>query len=346
MGTAPSDEIDLSKEYKLSKTVLKKYVLLDRIHRKQIEDLINAIRVYLHDETRKRPLNVMMMADPGSGKSFFINCLAETMERDNVRAVNFNMSSLRGIEDFEQPLDAVRNLKVDDKVPLLFLDEFDSNEDSYPLLLPLLWDGELHLGHRLLKLGKVIIILAGSGSHIQDEMREAKGMMQKANLGKGSKLVDLLSRINGGDLEIPDLDLVTEERDRRVDKICLSISLLQSRFSSRLEVVPWALLKFIAHSRFRYGVRSIAHLIELIPAFPPNNENKTELGLKDLHLSFGSSKSLKNSSLAYHLIGEDGSASVIDLWSTVKNCTTSVRILKPPSENPLQQLFRMWGSVR
>ena len=64
-------------------------------------------------------------------------------------------------DDFTKPLDAVRNLKVNDKLPLLFLDEFDCDDRNYPILLPLLWDGELQVGQRDLKVGKVVIILGG-----------------------------------------------------------------------------------------------------------------------------------------------------------------------------------------
>ena len=50
-------------------------------------------------------------------------------------------------------MDAVRNFKVLDKMPILFPDEFDSDPSKYALLLPLLWDGEVHVGHRDLKTG-------------------------------------------------------------------------------------------------------------------------------------------------------------------------------------------------
>ena len=80
-------------------------------------------------------------------------------------SVDYNMANLQSIEDLSQPLDAIRNLKVIDKLPILFLDEFDSDKRNYSLLLPLLWDGELHIGHSNLMLGKLVIILAGMMFH-------------------------------------------------------------------------------------------------------------------------------------------------------------------------------------
>jgi hypothetical protein len=51
------------------------------------------------------------------------------------------MASLHSIDDLTQPLDEIRNLKVVDRLPILFLDEFDSNPANFPMLLPLMWDG-------------------------------------------------------------------------------------------------------------------------------------------------------------------------------------------------------------
>ncbi len=251
-----ADEVDIEAQYEWSLHELGNYSTLDWPHIADIRRVKASIRRYGEDESRKRPLNIMMLAEPGSGKSHLIKCLAESMDRI-VSPVMFNMATLDRIEELLQPLDAARNFKVLDKLPLLFLDEFDSDADKYPLLLPLLWDGELHIGHRELKLGKIVIIIAASGTTMKKVMEAAKSMKEvPSEKSKEAKTVDLLSRINGGILEIPNLD-----PDRRVDKVCLTISLLRHRFGSQLESAPWALLRFVALSRFRYGVRSITHRV-------------------------------------------------------------------------------------
>lgn len=336
LGAPPRDEVNMSKEYSQSKETLGEYVTLDWQHIQQIERLITVtIPAYIKDPSLKRPLNIAMYEEPGSGKSHFVECLARRMNEYNVGEVTFNMSGLESIEDFERPLEAVRNLKVVDKLPLLFLDEFDSDDRNYARLLPLLWDGELQVGHRDLKLGKAVIILAASGSHIEKVMKKSKGM-QKTIGANHAKLTDLLSRINGGELQIPGLDDTGDGRDRRVDKICLSISLLEARFGSDLELVPWSILRFIAHSKFRYGVRSIVHLVDLIPA---SDSIKHQLNLKDLHLPLHSVESLKTSSLRYHLVARGGPSSVVKMWRELKTCETPVRFRRTsPSETLLKFL--------
>ena len=117
-----------------------------------------------------------MLAAPGAGKSHFIGRLAKAMEGERVQAVTFNMATMQSQDDMARPVDEVRNLKVSDHFPLLFLDEFDSNPDRYASLLPLLWDGELRVGHRDLKLGKAVIVLAGSDPDLPKTMEQSANM--------------------------------------------------------------------------------------------------------------------------------------------------------------------------
>ena len=252
------------------------------------------------------------------------------MNYKGISAVNFNMATLQYISDLAQPLETVRNIKVVDRLPLLFLDEFDSLE-NFSHLLPLMWDGELHIGHGNLKLGKVVIVLAANNPDIKKTMKEAKNMQKEAVPNDNTKIADLLSRINGGIFEIPDLDLAHNDRDRRVDKVCLTIALLQQKFGPDLKMAPWSLLRFIALSKFRYGVRSIAHLIDLIPNI--DGDRILNDGLKLLPLK--SERELKNSSLAYHLIAESEPDMIVDMWNDISKCKAYVRFYSEPHNNSL-----------
>jgi hypothetical protein len=298
-----------------SQSLLPGYATLDSIHRFQIKSIIEEITAYLQDTTRKRPLNALMLASPGAGKSHFIKQLAAKMGSERVEAVTFNMATMQSTDDMAQPIDELRNIKVNDRYPLLFLDEFDSDPSRYASLLPLLWDGELQVGHRDLKLGKAVIVLAGSNPDLPKVMDHSATMKLDGDLGAdgaaSGKLVDLLSRINGGIVEIPDLDLRTEHRDRRVDKVCVTIALLKARFGSNLEQVPRALLRFVAHTKFRYGVRSIAHLIDIIR---PNALNARKLTIGESDLPMASESALQESSLRLHLLDKDQAFGIVNRW--------------------------------
>jgi len=243
------------------------YATLDSNHIKDIDGFIDTIKRYANDSSQKRPLVFLMLASPGAGKSHFIKCIANQLESVKVGAITYNMAGQQSNEDLIPPLDSARNLKVGDRIPLLFLDEFDSSPDFTPMLLPLLWDGELTIGPRDLKLGKVIIVLAGSHPNLPETMEDARSMRRDTQItsGQSQKIVDLLSRINGGVIRIPSFNDVANSIDRRVDKVCIIIDLLRQRFGNQLAYVPLSLLRFVAQADFRYGVRSIAHLVSTIP---------------------------------------------------------------------------------
>lgn len=335
-GGPPASKLDIVNCYKDSRFVLGDYVTLDGQHAEDIDSLLKAITEYAHDPTRRRPYNVVLQAEPGSGKSHFVECLAKKLSEQKVSDVTFDMSSIRDVEDFERPLEIIRNLKVEDKLPLLFLDEFDSNPEKYPLLLPLLWGGKLTFGHRELRLGKVIIVLAGSGAQVAKALKTAKNVKRKRGSASG-KLIDLLSRINGLEITIPRLDEVDKStgRDRRVDKVCLALSLLKKRFGSQLSSVPWALLRFVSETKFRYGVRSITHFID---AIPPVVGKAAALTLENLKLPIESVSQLAKSPIAPHLISGNGLSPIVARWKKLQKCTTSVKFDIESYSGP----FRFW----
>lgn len=320
----PIDRLRFLLSLKMSIRSLNGYATLDADHIKQINSLVSAIEVYVDDSSQQRPLNFMMLASPGAGKSHLIKCIASQLSRKNISAITFNMAGMQTNEDLIAPLDAARNLKVEDRLPLLFLDEFDSSQGNYALLLPLLWDGAISLGQRDLKLGKVVVVMAGSDPTLPDTMDIARSMRTDSPTpaGHNPKLVDLFSRVNGGVLRIPSFYNIAHTIDRRADKVCIAVELLKQRFGRKLSEVPLALLRFIARVDFRYDVRSIAHLIDLIP-FQPDTEC---LELDKIGLPVASAPQLKASSLAYHLLHEDQALGIVKDWQEAAKTSMSILI--------------------
>lgn len=337
-----SDDNDIQTSFERSKLTLGSYVTLDWEHRQDIIKIKSKIKEYSLDYSRRRPLNIIMLAEPGSGKSHFVKCLAEKLKDDNISPVAYNMAIFEGAEDLVQPIERIRNLKVQDKLPIFFIDEFDSNKNNYPLLLPLLWDGEVQLGNRELKLGKLVIILAGSNDSISSTIKKVQKMEKRTKAKENdtkkddeSKLVDLLSRINGGIIDIPSLDLFDSGRDRRVDKICIALSLLQNRFGDSLQLVPWSLLKFIGETKFSYGIRSIALLVDLIP-YP--KELIGRISMDELKLPLNSTNELKCSALAYHIEPSEEDKDVdgiINRWKRISNTNAFVRFTEAQEDEDM-----------
>ena len=151
-------------------------------------------------------------------------------------------------------------------------------------------------------------------------------------------MVDLLSRINGSVFEIPPFYNPLKSVNRRADKACVAVQLLRLRFGESLQTVPLAFLKFIVNSDFRYGVRSIAHLIEQIPY----KKNLEHLRLADLKLPIKNSGSLKSNSLAYHLLNEDQAHGIINLWKDASTIKIDLPIFYPAID---RALFPEWAGI-
>ena len=292
------------------------YSSLDFKHIHDIQSVISSMSAYIEDDSLKRPRNFMLVSSPGSGKSHLVNCIAKTLGRNQTEVAPFNMATMQSIDDLANVVDAARNIIADRKLPIIFLDEFDSKDDNYSLLLPLLWDGELSTGSRQLRLGRAIFLLAGSRRELPSLVREARQCNTPPDAPQHSapsKQADLLSRINGSVVQIPSLQNGTG----MVGKVVLAIHLLRLRFHDCLQV-PMALLWFIAHARFRYDVRSIATMIDLIPRVDDKGNPLVRDGILELtrdSLDFCDRDKLSDSALAFHLFHPGGTKALSELWA-------------------------------
>jgi hypothetical protein len=98
--------------------------------------------------------------------------------------------------------------------------------------------------------------------------------------------------------------------------------------------VPWSLLRFVYATKCRYDVRSIAHLIDLLnprddrllhhAQHLPFERPVPNITLERLPLK--TVDQLKESSLAYHVLAEDGPPAVINQWSKISGSQTIIRV--------------------
>lgn len=261
-------EFHVCRAYRASCGTLGRYAVLTETHRHALRNVVKDVRSYCNDHTRRRPFSVVLTAEPGLGKSYFAESLAKEMRELNDSYVSFNLANMQAFRDLGPTIDAVRNHRAKSLVPLLFLDEFDcepppTEPKDLELLMPLIGQGEVHLGGRPLRLGKCVILLAGSSDWIKEEF-ERHGETPKDVKEKLGKRLDFLSRVNGGWIHIPGLDDQLERGHRKVDKACIFLAVLRARFGDELMRVPWALLSFVVETRFVYSVRSIEFLVDAI----------------------------------------------------------------------------------
>lgn len=327
-----ADKYALTLSWETSTLALPGYATLAEDHTRDIFAAQSLISAYAEDRTRTRPLNFLLMASPGSGKSHFLNCISDSLQSHKVVAHSFNMASMVSADDLSLPLDEVRNSKVEDKLPLLFLDEFDTAPNNYGLLLPLLWDGGLSIRQRHLTLGKMIIVLAGSTAVLPQALANARSMRSAipALDGANAKLLDLLSRINGAVIELPPLNASSSHLGRVPDKIAIAVQLLRRRFGSPLRQIPIALLMFVARVSFRYDVRSLSQLIDLIQ--PVSTGAVETLSIDEMPFALNDVATFRESSLIYHLVDEvDNAHGVINTWKSCAKHKCLLPLTAPPT---------------
>src|SRR5262249_39424920 len=114
--------------------------------------------------------------------------------------------------------------------------------------------------------------------------------------------------------------------DRRVDKVCVTIALLRARFGDKLAVVPRALLRFVAHTVFRYGVRSLAHLIDIVEM---GALKSGALRLGSIGLPLTSERHLEDSSLRLHLLDKDQAFGIVNRWKEFSRDAVTVNLVAP-----------------
>jgi hypothetical protein len=175
-----------------------KYSHLLTVDRKEIEFLHHLQSLFTEYLQKKnnQPLSIAVFGSPGSGKSFSIKQLAKSLGLPDheMQPITFNLSQFNvdNPGDLYQAFHAVRDISLSGKTPLVFWDEFDSNNLAWlRYFLAPMEDGEFQEGQLAHNIGKSVFVFAG-GTCSSMEQFEIKA--QKAVAEKGP---DFLSRIKG-----------------------------------------------------------------------------------------------------------------------------------------------------
>ncbi len=175
-----------------------KYNHLLTVDRKEIE-FLHHLQTLFTEYLQKRnsqPLSIAVFGSPGSGKSFSIKQLAKSLGLPGyeLQAITFNLSQFNvdNPSDLYHAFHAVRDISLSGKIPLVFWDEFDSNNLAWlRYFLAPMEDGEFQEGQLTHNIGKSIFVFAGGTC---SSMGQFEVKAQKAVAEKGP---DFLSRIKG-----------------------------------------------------------------------------------------------------------------------------------------------------
>jgi hypothetical protein len=185
----------------LSAVPLGRFEKLLTVDRQEIESLrsIGSLMTeYLSQKHAERPLSIAVFGPPGSGKSFGIKQLAQSVQPGEIVIKEFNLSQMRSFEGLLSAFHQVRDVGLSGKTPLVFWDEFDSDFDgeNYGWLryfLAPMQDGAFQQGDLPHPIGKAIFVFAGGTSSTLDGF----GKNGDENQLRTAKVPDFRSRLKG-----------------------------------------------------------------------------------------------------------------------------------------------------
>lgn len=182
----------------------------DRNEITQICDTYNVMKTYIRDRSRRAPLSICIFGRPGAGKSFSIKELVNFLDANPkgsqpvTEFQEFNVSQMESASDLAQALHKVRDIGLEEKMPVAFFDEFDCN---YPgddkrlgwlrFFLAPMQDGsfvEKGVQHRT---GRAVFVFAGSGFSSMKDFIDMKYNHDENIACDQSKHIDFISRIKG-----------------------------------------------------------------------------------------------------------------------------------------------------
>ncbi|MFN7924471.1 MAG: RyR domain-containing protein [Bryobacteraceae bacterium] len=234
-----------------------KFGKLTAIDRREIESY-QAMRGLLAEYGRSRrdkPISVAVFGQPGSGKSFGVKELANSLP-GAVKDVEFNLSQFRSPAELAAAFHLVRDIGLSGALPLVFWDEFDTGEFSWlSWFLAPMQDGLFREGETLHPIGRAIFVFAGGVCHTMNDFQKKAPAERKGP--------DFSSRFRGY-IDISSINPSPVESDRAYP-IRRALALRGILAKRKLEVtIDGGILNALLEvSAYKHGVRSMEAILDM-----------------------------------------------------------------------------------
>lgn len=181
-----------------------KIVSFDRHEIENYRNIKKLMVDYANNKKITKPLNVVVFGTPGSGKSFAVKEMSRSfLDKYKPSIMEFNLSQFRDSGELAGAFHAIRDSVLMGNLPIVFWDEFDSEELKWlkSLIAPM-QDGHFQDGKDTHPIGKSIFIFAGGTSSTFDNFdpRNAEnGVIDQKKIDHFIKVKgpDFVSRIYG-----------------------------------------------------------------------------------------------------------------------------------------------------
>jgi len=228
---------------------------------------------YVAREKVKRPFNILLIAPPGSGKSFLVKQFTEAIpEKKSIRFEEYQVGTFYSIDNLYEILRRIQSYNLEEKVPIVFFDEIGSEVDLlniFPYLLAPMFDGKFYLGGNYSYLGKAILVFAISENIIQnntniitdtdqykkwrDNIEENLENTKKEKNSKIYKFSDFLDRIDSN-IFLPNRNLIVADGILEREVIDISVNLIKTHFEN-ISIIDFYALSIIATLLFMNETR-------------------------------------------------------------------------------------------
>jgi hypothetical protein len=239
-------------------------VTVDRQEIESFRTICTLVDEYLKQERPKRPLSIGVFGAPGSGKSFGLTQVANSLAPGKIEKLEFNLSQMNSPAELPDALHQVRDVILEGKIPLVFWDEFDTSLGDKALgwlryFLAPMQDGAFREGQITHPIGRSIFVFAGGTSHT---MAGFGGGLNDEE-ARAAKVPDFTSRLKGY-VNVLGPNPQPGENDpyyivRRA--ILLRSILLRNQpalfQNNKLDIDRGVLRAFLQISSFKHGVRSM-----------------------------------------------------------------------------------------
>jgi hypothetical protein len=230
------------------------YVCLTKSKRSVINKLNSELRSY-KNQIEKRSKAYMIVADPGSGKTYLIQRIADAL---GYRFIPFNISQMLTKNDILDCFDTIitTQFKQDKDVPIIvFFDEINAkiqNEHVFDMFLAPLEDGTFMRKGKIYPIKPFVWIFVGTEHPSKRWSKEER---------RAIKAIDFESR-----LDLPALNFMKDEKDdlevliSRTEKVYLGVCLLRSFYPDVQNVSEKVLRTF--HSLPDLEIRDLKHFVK------------------------------------------------------------------------------------
>lgn len=259
-----------------------KLTTVDRAEIESFRSIKNIMKEYIGSEKNRKPLSIAVFGAPGSGKSFGITEVAESIDSEKIEKVTFNISQFTSTNDLANAFHRIRDISLKGKIPLVFFDEFDSRFEDEELgwikyfLVPM-QDGEFMGVESMHPIGKSIFVFAGS------TYSDLKAFFDFCNFSKTqnqsypeinpcrkitNKCPDFLSRLRGY-VNIPGLNQANENDETYIIRRAIQLrSLIEGNAPKIIRendahISCGILNALINVPEYTHGVRSMQAIVEM-----------------------------------------------------------------------------------